>query len=394
MDHELRGLRATFYEEAAERLLELESLLLALERRDRDPDLLNSIFRAVHSIKGGSAACEHVELTRFAHVYESLLDSLRKGHLSVDSRLLDVMLQAKDVLDALVVAAREHKEDREHEAVADAVAAIRQQLATIGATVEEADAVSAEGGGGLVIWDDEPELADARRASMARPSLHADVLRASASPPSETARRSMPARASSAPRRSPGTQAPAAATGVRDTHSVSTSKSTRSVSPGHSKHSVSPANAQHSVSRRAPGVGTTRAADVQFDGVVVRVGQQLYVLPTEIVESFHQPAPEALRDVPTQGQLLLTIHGTLPLLRLDELLGAKSAPGHVTNKVAVLCRAAGRHIALLVDEVLLQGSLPMMSLRENLGDVRGVLGAVLIEEQLALVLDPLLLAKV
>lgn len=54
MKIDLARFRETFFEEAAEHVATLEQGLLGLERPDADPDLLNSIFRAAHSIKGGS----------------------------------------------------------------------------------------------------------------------------------------------------------------------------------------------------------------------------------------------------------------------------------------------------------------------------------------------------
>ncbi len=102
----LAAIRDTFFQECEEQLAELESGLLAIEEGDHDPERINAVFRAVHSIKGGAGAFGLDALVRFAHVFETTLDEMRSGGLEADDHVLKVMLRAADVLADHVAAAR------------------------------------------------------------------------------------------------------------------------------------------------------------------------------------------------------------------------------------------------------------------------------------------------
>lgn len=87
-----------FFEETKEHLQQIEQLLLKLNVNQPDIEQLNAIFRAAHSIKGGSATFGFNDITSVTHVLESLLDKLRKKELDLQSSMIDVFLQAADVL--------------------------------------------------------------------------------------------------------------------------------------------------------------------------------------------------------------------------------------------------------------------------------------------------------
>ncbi len=87
-----------FFEESQENLDEMERLLLKLDVNEPDFDQLNAIFRAAHSIKGGSATFGFSDMTAVTHVMEGLLDSIRKKILPLQTEMVDVFLQAADVL--------------------------------------------------------------------------------------------------------------------------------------------------------------------------------------------------------------------------------------------------------------------------------------------------------
>lgn len=91
-----------FFDEAEEGLAEMEKLLLAVDVSNPDTEVLNAIFRAAHSIKGGSATFGLSDLTDVTHVLESLLDKLRTGEMPLTSKHVDAFLWAKDVLKAMV----------------------------------------------------------------------------------------------------------------------------------------------------------------------------------------------------------------------------------------------------------------------------------------------------
>ena len=98
--------RATFFEECAEILPDLDGRLSALQAGSVDAETLNAIFRAVHSIKAGAAAFNFSALVEFAHIFEALLDRLRDNRIRQSEQVFNVIVRAGDVLAELVEAAR------------------------------------------------------------------------------------------------------------------------------------------------------------------------------------------------------------------------------------------------------------------------------------------------
>jgi len=89
-----------FFEEASEHLANMESMLLDLDVEDPSLEDLNAIFRAAHSIKGGSGTFGFTDMTEVTHVLETLLDRLRKEELALRPEMVDAFLAAGDVLRA------------------------------------------------------------------------------------------------------------------------------------------------------------------------------------------------------------------------------------------------------------------------------------------------------
>lgn len=87
-----------FFDETEELLAEMEKLLLAVDISTPDPEDLNAIFRAAHSIKGGAATFGITDLTEVTHVLETLLDRIRKGEMALTAEHVDAFLSAKDIL--------------------------------------------------------------------------------------------------------------------------------------------------------------------------------------------------------------------------------------------------------------------------------------------------------
>ena len=103
----LAAIKVTFFQECEEQLAELEGGLLAMEGGDHDPEIVNAVFRAVHSIKGGAGAFSLEELVRFSHVFETALDLIRSGDIPADQETLKLLLRSADVLADHVRAARD-----------------------------------------------------------------------------------------------------------------------------------------------------------------------------------------------------------------------------------------------------------------------------------------------
>jgi two-component system chemotaxis sensor kinase CheA len=91
-----------FFEETAEHLASMESLLLGLDPDAPDPEQLNAIFRAAHSIKGSSGTFGFTDLTEVTHILENLLDRIRKGELALRNDMIDAFLDAGDILKDLL----------------------------------------------------------------------------------------------------------------------------------------------------------------------------------------------------------------------------------------------------------------------------------------------------
>lgn len=104
----MAAIRETFFQECEEQLAALEAGLLAMETGDTDPETVNAVFRAVHSVKGGAGAFGLDALVRFAHVFETTLDSVRAGRLAPNATLLKLMLRSADALSDLIRAARDN----------------------------------------------------------------------------------------------------------------------------------------------------------------------------------------------------------------------------------------------------------------------------------------------
>ncbi len=107
MQIDMSQFRAAFYVEAAEHLQHMEAALLQLENAPRDTELLNTIFRGAHSIKGASTTFGIDEVGRFTHVLENLLERLRDGVVDTTSELIELLLTSVDVIDGLVANAKD-----------------------------------------------------------------------------------------------------------------------------------------------------------------------------------------------------------------------------------------------------------------------------------------------
>lgn len=107
MKIDLNQFLESFFEEAVEHIESMEAGLLELEASPEDPELLNTIFRAAHSIKGASSTFGVHSVGEFTHVLESLLDRLRDGEIKVSEELTELLLTSVDVLSALLSAARD-----------------------------------------------------------------------------------------------------------------------------------------------------------------------------------------------------------------------------------------------------------------------------------------------
>ncbi len=85
-----------FISESRELLQKVTDALVAYEQSPTDQQLLNEIFRVIHTMKGNSGLFEFPEMTKVLHAGEDLLDALRAGHLPYSHEMADVLLEATD----------------------------------------------------------------------------------------------------------------------------------------------------------------------------------------------------------------------------------------------------------------------------------------------------------
>ena len=90
-----------FLEEADEQIELMEEDIVRLEKEEGNPELLQEIFRAAHTLKGSSAMVGHQRMAELTHVMESLLDKLRNRELSVSTEIIDALLYGLDALKIL-----------------------------------------------------------------------------------------------------------------------------------------------------------------------------------------------------------------------------------------------------------------------------------------------------
>lgn len=97
-DFDLDNLKEIFLQECGENLDTLENGLLRMGEGENDADLLNEVFRAAHSIKGGAATLGFSALAELTHHMETLLDEMRSGKRGVCEDDVEILLSSLDVL--------------------------------------------------------------------------------------------------------------------------------------------------------------------------------------------------------------------------------------------------------------------------------------------------------
>ena len=99
---DLTQFHRTFFAESTEGLDAMEAALLELDGGASGSELVDTIFRAAHSIKGGAATFGFADMAAFTHVAESLLSEVRDGHRAADPELIELMLHSVDCLRGMI----------------------------------------------------------------------------------------------------------------------------------------------------------------------------------------------------------------------------------------------------------------------------------------------------
>ena len=96
-----------FFAEAEQQVEQLESNILVIESNPTNREAIDEIFRAAHTLKGGSATVEMNELSHFTHSVEDVLDEIRSDHIKIDEDVIDILLSSIDVIKAMLEAKKE-----------------------------------------------------------------------------------------------------------------------------------------------------------------------------------------------------------------------------------------------------------------------------------------------
>jgi len=110
MSIDLSQFHQVFFEESFEGLDAMEAALMELDPAAVDSETINTIFRAAHSIKGGSATFGFSSVAEFTHILETLLDEIRDGKRGISQDDVDLFLQSVDCLRELLQSLQEKEE--------------------------------------------------------------------------------------------------------------------------------------------------------------------------------------------------------------------------------------------------------------------------------------------
>ncbi|ANF34122.1 chemotaxis protein CheA [Borrelia turicatae] len=102
LDSENKELLEIFFEEAQNLVDTLEENIMSLEDDPNNAETIDEIFRAAHTLKGGSASVDMMELSGFTHVVEDVFDAIRDNKLKICNDLVDLLLNALDVIKGML----------------------------------------------------------------------------------------------------------------------------------------------------------------------------------------------------------------------------------------------------------------------------------------------------
>jgi two-component system chemotaxis sensor kinase CheA len=126
-----------------------------------------------------------------------------------------------------------------------------------------------------------------------------------------------------------------------------------------------------------------------IDGMMVKVGEEIYILPTMAIRQTLRPLREQYNSVVNKGETINVMGQLLALVRLSDLLGVKSEQKNPWEAIVVVVESENRVKCLLVDEVIGKAEVVIKSLGSGLKHIKGVSGgAILGDGRIGLILDP------
>ncbi|MBN1514934.1 chemotaxis protein CheA [Candidatus Sumerlaeota bacterium] len=125
-----------------------------------------------------------------------------------------------------------------------------------------------------------------------------------------------------------------------------------------------------------------------IDGMVVRAGQERYIIPTLSVVRSIRPEKQHRTQILSKGELLSVQGELIPLFRLGELFGIAEAESELTNAIAIIVEEENRRVAILADELLGQQQIVIKSLGEAMKGIPGIAGgAIMPDGKVGLIVD-------
>lgn len=125
-----------------------------------------------------------------------------------------------------------------------------------------------------------------------------------------------------------------------------------------------------------------------IDGMVVRVGTENYVIPTVSIVRSIKPSPGDISTVYQRGEMLSLQGQLIPLFRLAELYQVNDADREPDQELTVVVEDEGRHVGLLIDELVGRQQVVIKSLGETMSEIPGISGgAILPNGRVGLILD-------
>jgi two-component system chemotaxis sensor kinase CheA len=126
-----------------------------------------------------------------------------------------------------------------------------------------------------------------------------------------------------------------------------------------------------------------------IDGMMVKVGQEVYIIPTMAIRQTLRPSREHYNVVVNKGETINVMGQLSALVRLCDLLGVKSESKNPWEAIVVVVESDNRVKCLLVDEVIGKAEVVIKSLGSGLKHVKGVSGgAIMGDGRIGLILDP------
>ncbi|MFC5462188.1 chemotaxis protein CheA [Massilia niabensis] len=145
--------------------------------------------------------------------------------------------------------------------------------------------------------------------------------------------------------------------------------------------------------RSARGFGTTISISLPLtlailDGMTIRCGEEIYILPLGYVVESLQPRREDIRDIAGRGQVLKVRGEYLPLIALHGVFGIAARVQDPAEGIVVILESEGRRAALLIDDLVGQQHVVVKNLEANYRKVAGISGATILGDGgVSLILD-------